>query len=98
MQALYPIGKITQGLTFEAPTPDLTTFQSEGMRMDLIRAEAMPGSKGLTRLHLAMRLPCPVWGAVNVTGPVKGWSLAAEPPNVRARPLHKTFVHYHGVA
>ena len=51
--------------------------------MEMLRAEAMPGSKGLTRLHLEMRLPCPVWGAVNVTGPVRAWSLAAEPPEVR---------------
>ena len=57
--------------------------------MEMLRAEALPGSKGLTRLHLEMRLPCPVWGAMNVTGPVKAWSLAAEPPQVRALLCHR---------
>ena len=88
-QALYPIGKVTQGLAFKAPVPDLAVFQPEGMHMEMLRAEAMPGSRGLTRLHLEMRLPCPVWGAVNVTGPVKAWSLAAEPPEVRVTTLHR---------
>lgn len=74
-------------MAFQAPTPDLATFQPEGMRIEMLKAEALPGSKGLTRLHLEMRLPCPVWGAMNVTGPVKAWSLAAEPPEVGAVPF-----------
>ena len=82
MQALYPIGKVVQGVAFEAPAPDLATFRPEGVRVELRSAEAMPGSRGLTRLHLELRLPGPVWGALNVTGPVKAWSLAAEPPEV----------------
>lgn len=88
-QVLYPIGKVTQGVSFDAPMPDLATFRPEGMRMEMLRAEGMPGSKGLTRLHFELRLPCPVWGAMNVTGPVKAWSLAAEPSEVRVTSLHK---------
>ena len=87
-QALYPIGKVTQGVAFEAPMPDLAAFRAEGMRMEILRAVALPGSNGLTRLHMELHLPCPVWGAMNVTGPVKAWSLAAEPPEVRVTLFH----------
>ncbi len=66
--------------------------------MEMLRAEALPGSKGLTRLHLEMRLPCPVWGAMNVTGPVKAWSLAAEPPEVRVTLSHRAALMLQGTA
>jgi len=62
--------------------PDLAMLQAERMHIEILKAEAMSASHGLTRLHMNMRLPCPVWGALNVTGPVTGWSLADEPPEV----------------
>lgn len=82
-QALYPIGKVAQGFALEAPMPDLAALRPQDMRIVALREEPLPGSGGTTRLHLEMRLPSPVWGALNVTGPVAAWSLAEEPPEVR---------------
>ena len=83
LQALFPIGRAAQGVALEAPAPSLTPLRPQDMRMVALKQEALPASQGLTRLHLEMRLPCPVWGALNVTGPVSGWSLAEEPAEVR---------------
>ena len=82
-QALFPIGRAAQGLALEAPLPSLAPLRPQDMRIVALKQEARPASQGLTRLHLEMRLPCPVWGALNVTGPVSAWSLAEEPAEVR---------------
>lgn len=66
--------------------PELAMLRSGHMHIEMLKAEAMPASHRLTRLHMEMRLPCPVWGALNVTGPVTGWSLADEPPEVSPAP------------
>ena len=63
--------------------PSLAPLRPQDMRIVALRQEALPASQGLTRLYLEMGLPCPVWGALNVTGPVSGWSLAEEPTEVR---------------
>jgi hypothetical protein len=63
--------------------PSLAPLRPQDMRIVALRQEALPASQGLTRLHLEMGLPCQVWGALNVTGPVSGWSLAEEPAEVR---------------
>ena len=82
-QALFPIGRAAQGVALKAPEPSLAPLRPQDMSIVAIKQEALPASQGLIRLHLEMRLPCAVWGALNVTGPVSGWSLAEEPVEVR---------------
>lgn len=84
-QALYPVTNLMRSVALRAPPPaqEGGLFRRERLRVRLSYAEARGGGGGLNRLHMVMELPRPGWGVLNVTGPVVGWSFAAEVPGVR---------------
>lgn len=48
--------------------------------LQLLRSEASASGDGRRRLHLRLDTVAPCWGAMNMTGPVAGWSFAPSLP------------------